>query len=153
MAAMRAHAGTWALVTALLVNLPASGKAGPILYNFALVADTSSAFEALGPFISMNSAGAVAFKADLRSGNRGIFVGSGGRITFIAETISPPSQFGGTSINDSGIVAFTRTLTTASNGVFVGSGGPITTIAIGSFQTFPSINNGNLVVFGTGDRI
>src|SRR4026207_1668402 len=108
-------------VFSLLLTLPAVAMSGPIPYSFGLIADTSSSFQALGPFISLNNAGMVAFKADLRTGGTRIYAASGGPLTTIASPVGPASAFGGTSINDQGTVAFRST--TAGNGIFAGNGG------------------------------
>ncbi|MFN8494661.1 MAG: choice-of-anchor tandem repeat NxxGxxAF-containing protein [Caldilineaceae bacterium] len=144
---------TSALALSLLLGLPANSLAQPNPYNFQLIADTNGSFESLGPFVSINTGGIVAFKADLRTGGGGVFAGSGGPITTIANTSSPPSEFGGISINAGGTVAFTGVLTTGNRGVFTGNGGPLTTIVLGSFLSFPSINNQGVVAFGTGNDI
>ena len=88
------------------------------------IADTSGPFSSLQG-TAINSLGAVAFGADLRTGGSLILTGSGGPLTTIAEV---SGLFGGTSINDRGVVAFATNPTTPGAGVFTGSGGPLTTI-------------------------
>lgn len=70
---------------------------------------------------SINNAGTVAFKADLLRGGPGIFIGTGGPITSIADTTGPFSSFGDfPSINDNGEVAFLASARGLGLGIFLG---------------------------------
>jgi hypothetical protein len=99
--------------------------------------------------LSINNSGTVAFA---NSGG-GIFSGTGGPLTTIADISGPFRQFGeGTSINDAGSVGFLGILDGTGRSVSTGSGGPIDTVAE-TGATFtglgrPSINNQGEVAFG-----
>jgi hypothetical protein len=63
----------------------------------------------------------VAFRADLVSGEQGIFTGSGGPTTTIADTSGVFDSFSdGPSINAGGTVAFQAFLDTGEEGIFTG---------------------------------
>jgi hypothetical protein len=112
---------------------------------------------------SVNDAGTAAFVAGREPGVYfGVFRGSGGAVTNIADTQSHGgfyiSSFGSTSINNLGVVAFDAIPASPSGlagvrGIYTGSGGPITTIAtatgpfleLGPFG--PSINDAGTVGF------
>jgi hypothetical protein len=101
---------------------------------------------------TINSAGVVAFTAVLDDGTRGIFFGSGGPITTIAQTDGPFDQFDyGAAINDAGAVIFQARLDAGGQGLFVNSGGSMSTIAdtSGPFTSLGdfSINNAGSVAF------
>jgi len=82
---------------------------------------------------------------------QGIFTGSGGATTTIADLGGPFTSFGPPAINDSGTVAFQAGLKAGGQGIFTGSGGATTTIADtgGLLSGFSSvaINNGGTVAF------
>jgi hypothetical protein len=95
----------------------------------------------------------VAFEGGL---GKGVFAGSGGPITAIADTSGPfrSDGFGNFPlINAAGTVTFIATLKTGTMGVFAGSGGPVTTIVdtTGPFNGFiqapSSINDSGTVAF------
>ena len=125
-------------------------------YTFIKVADNS------GPFTSsfintISSSGTVVFYAGTPTGF-GVFTGSGGPVTTIADTSGPFSGFVGfPTINADGRVAFHATLDSGGTGIFTGNGGPITTIAdqSGPFSGFapdgthvsPAINAAGAVAF------
>jgi hypothetical protein len=128
----------------LLPGLPAKAQN----YTFTLIAVTSSGFGAP----SLNDAGVVAFSALLPGGTNGVFTGSGGSLTTIADTSGAFSGFSSpVSINNQGAVAFSAGLDAGGSGLFTGSGGPTTTIAdtSGPFSSFsaPSLNNNGTVAF------
>jgi hypothetical protein len=111
-------------------------------YTFTNIADTAGAF---GYFYfestSFNNAGAVAFRADLDDGSRGIFSGNGGSTAAISVSTLPFASYGEPSINDSGTVAFPffpGGFTPMPDGIYAGSGGPLVTIAdtTGQFKSF-----------------
>jgi hypothetical protein len=86
------------------------------------IAETSGAIDsAFNP--SLNASGVVAFQAFLDDGGEGIFTGSGGELTTIADTTGVFSFFDsfGPSLNDNGVVAFGATLDTGEQGLFVGA--------------------------------
>src|SRR3990172_5905431 len=109
----------------------------------------------LGVLPSINDSGIVAFSRHIFS--PGIFTGSGGPITTIADDSGPFSgDFSTPDINSSGTVAFKANLDSSGQGIFTGSGGQITTIAdsSGPFSDFnafsgprPSINDSGTVAF------
>jgi hypothetical protein len=141
---------------AFFLVLPATLVAGP---TFTLIADTSGPLDSLGLFPSINGAGTVAFNGSPGLGTAGIYIGSGGAVSTIAEfqgpafsssSVSPPT------INGTGTVAFAALSINGSSEiqtVYASSGGALTTIAqTGStFQTFfgiPAINGAGTVAFG-----
>lgn len=90
---------------------------------------------------TINDSGTVAFNAGLDTGGRGIFTGSGGDLTTIADTTSGRfTYFSSPTLNDSGTVAFNAGLTTGGSSIFTSSDGNLTTIAdtSGSFNSFIS---------------
>src|ERR1044072_8980526 len=79
-------------------------------YTFTKIADSGGSFDSFGDS-SINNDGTVAFGAFLDNGLQGIFTGSGGAITTIADTSNPSLlSFGDPDINNSGKVAFRATL-------------------------------------------
>lgn len=105
----------------------------------------------LGPTI--NDDGTVAFRADLGTDGSGIFTGSGGHVTTIAQTSDALSDFHGLPvINSRGAVVFRADLKTGGQGVYVGDGGPPARIAeTGDFFSglgqFPIMNDAGTVAF------
>jgi hypothetical protein len=107
---------------------------------------------------SLNNAGMVAYRVGIGqpfTGQEGIFTGSGGDITTIANASGPfsPMFFGFPSLNDAGTVAFNATLRAGGQGIFTSSGGDITTVAdtSGAFSSVgsPSLNDAGVVAFST----
>lgn len=100
----------------------------------------------LGTNPAINDGKAVAFEA-----NGGIFTGSGGSTTPVADTSGPFSSLSFPSITITGTVAFRGTLDAGGTGIFTGSSGSTTTIIddSGTFSglSFPAINDGGMVVF------
>jgi len=104
---------------------------------------------------SINDQGVVAFFGTPRScsglGPKGIFTGTGGAITIIANTDNGFSAFSGqVSINNVGQVAFRAGLSTGGGGLFRANGdGTFTTMVdnLGSFSGFgdPSLNDSGIV--------
>lgn len=138
------------VVLCILLILPLSANAGT--YSFTEIADTSrftQGFGAFGPAI--NNAGEVAFKGHWDGGGQGIFTGSGGPLTVVADTASGFTAFGDqVRINEGGTVAF-RADATVGTGIFTGTGGSITPI-VTTGSTFTElfghyINNNGTVVF------
>jgi hypothetical protein len=88
------------------------------------IAQTGSGFFLLGQDPAINDTGTVAFAATFLGG-QGIFVGTGGPTSSIADSsgafggfVLPPSNF---AINDSGEVAFQVGLDAGGSGIFTGS--------------------------------
>jgi len=71
-------------------------------------------------FISLNNSDTVAFWAHLDRGGQGIFTGSGGPITTIADSSGPFQSFSKPVINDSGTLAFAASLDAGAVGLFIG---------------------------------
>lgn len=126
--------------------------------TFTKVADTTDQFSSFGFSPSINNEGIVAFQAELKAGGSGIFAGSGGATTTIADTSgnSPFSIFYTPIINDGNTVAFRANLKKIGSGIFTVSNGVTTTIAEstqprGVFGN-PAINNQGTVVFSTNSN-
>lgn len=99
----------------------------------------------------------MAFEASLDNTGNGIFTGSGGPITTIANTSGPFRYFVGASINKGGAVAFRAGMQDqTSERIVIARGGTFTTIAESNiasdssfviFNSVPSINNAGKVAF------
>jgi hypothetical protein len=128
----------------LLVCAPASAS----VYTFTSVLDStqqqiSTNSQCLAP--SINSTGTLAFLAGSGSA-RGIYKGSGGALTLVADTtfggqtrVFDETDCHGPSINDAGDVAFYASVPTAAlDGIYVGNGGAVATVAdsSGAFALF-----------------
>lgn len=131
-------------------------------YNFTMIADDS------GPIATVyrpivNDSGLVAFAAELDSGVRGIYVGTGGPLTTIVDTTTRTDSgvfervgLGG-SINASGTVAFTGWVRPDAGGslvggIYTGEGGPVTKVIDPTTSDFssvssPSINDSGVIAF------
>ena len=102
-------------------------------YTFTKIADTSQFPRG---FLTDNRAvinqkGIVAFSAFLNPAGEGVFMGTGGAITKIADTTGTLGRLGDLiSINDKGTVAFWADLAAGGQGIFTGTGGPITPIVV-----------------------
>ena len=110
------------------------------------------------PGVSINSAGVVAFRAAENNLVSGVYCGSGGAITQVADNdvgSSLISFLGTPSINSSNQVAFKASLDATTTGIFRGDGEPLTTIAttspggFGGLSEKPSINASGNVAFLT----
>jgi hypothetical protein len=127
--------------------------------QFTDIVDNTGVFDGfVNNLVSINDAGQVAFFARFKAGpiNSGVFVGSGGALTTIAET---GTQFDGfvnvPVINNVGQVAFEAGLVAGGAGIYVGTGATLTLIADtnGVFTHFPGsphINDAGTVVFAAG---
>jgi hypothetical protein len=154
----------WAVVVTALATSPAAR--GQITYSYTLVAATGGVSPFAGVYApSLNAAGTAAFGANLTAGGSGIFIGSGGATTTIAQTGTLFSGFvnpGDTtglilpSINPtSNNVAFFATRTAGAgggSGIFTGAGAANTAIASAPnfntvFNARPAINSANTVSF------
>ena len=69
---------------------------------------------------SLNDAGTVAFRASLGAGGSGIFTGSGGATTAIADSTGPFTTFDTPSLDSAGKVAFWAELDAGGSGIFLG---------------------------------
>jgi len=128
-------------------------------YTFTKIADTNDPFREIFNFSSpINDQGTVAFRAIVNTpAVVGVFTGSGGAITTIADRTSGSFlDFGTPAINNEGTVAFYAFLGPGETGIFTASGGTITTIAdtsglfseIGNgWPSNPAINDQGTVVF------
>jgi len=133
-------------------------------YTFTNIADSTGEWRQFD-IPSINSGGTVAFSARIATPGPpdGMFTGTGGPLTTIADDSGPLGAIGHSgslsSINPGGTVAF-RAVRDGdagewTGGIFTGSGGPITTVAhvSGQFSSFrglgflPAINTGGTVAF------
>jgi hypothetical protein len=126
-----------------------AGSGGAI----ATIADTRGDFRYIGA-PSINTAGTVAFPAELDVGGQGIFAFCDGETTMLADTSGPLRAVGSPSINDAGTVVFYAELDAGGTGIFRSSGTTISTIAdsSGPFRFFsylldPAINSSGAVAF------
>ena len=132
----------------MLACAPASAS----VYTFTSVLDStqqqiSTNSQCLAP--SINAAGTLAFLAGSGSA-RGIYKGSGGALTLIADTtfggqtrLFDETGCHGPSINDAGDVAFYASVPSAAlDGIYVGNGGAVSTVAdsSGAFAPFGGAN-------------
>jgi subtilase family serine protease len=135
------------LFTVLAGGTPPAADA----YTFARIADTGGGFTFPDPPLpAINGAGSVAF-GGVRSGQEGVFSGTGGSVTTIAVVGATFSAFGLPAIASDGTVAFPASLVAGGAGVFRGSGGG-TTIAssAGDLDTFAgacALGAGGVVAF------
>ena len=119
------------------------------------IADTTGPFNRIGPLgPTMNDSGVVAFRAGLKAGGDGIFIGRGsGPLITIADTSGPFSGFQGLPVvNNSGTVVFRADLKEGGRGIYQGHGESLTTIAdtrdlFSDIGLFPSANDKGSVVF------
>jgi hypothetical protein len=88
--------------------------------KFVTVADASGPLDSASD-PQLNNVGVVVFRGFPHSGGSGIFTGSGGPLTTIADSTGPFSFFGSRpSINDGGLVAFNASLDSGGSGIFTG---------------------------------
>lgn len=131
---------------ALAVGAPACAQ-----YTFTRIAEETGSFSHFF-FPAINNSGTVVFYTQLHGGGYGIYTGSGGPLTTVADTSGPFRFFGHSPvINDSGTVAFEGWLKTGKRGIFTANGGVLTTAAddSGPFLFFdnPAINVSGRVAF------
>jgi len=146
-----------AAAVGMTLSLLTTGAANA--YTFTKIADTNDPFREIFNFSSpINDQGTVAFRAIVNTAAVvGVFTGSGGAITTIADRTSGSFlDFGTPAINNEGTVAFYAFLGPGETGIFTASGGTITTIAdtSGLFSQIgngapsnPAINDQGTVVF------
>jgi hypothetical protein len=125
-------------------------------YTYTSIIDSrTSAFTQFGYGPSINDAGQVAFTANFG----GVYVGSGGALTTIADSSGPLNTFFyDPIINNSGTVVFNANGDDFSTQIVKGSGGPLTVVAKADFGasmwsgysfvnlTQPYINNNGQVI-------
>ncbi len=142
-------------VVACLVALSASaGAAQAEPYTFIKIAEATgeSFFDRFDNRPAVNADGVVAFKGGYLGGS-GIYTGSGGPTTTIADSSGEFAQFGEPSINAGGTVAFFASPKTGGTGIYTHKAGTITPIALSSgpifsgFNSELSINSGGTVAF------
>ena len=109
-------------VVAVLASLPFSLLAAPL--SFVNIADTRTGqFSSISDSPSISSNGIVAFEAALASGGTGIFAGTGGAVTTIADSSGMFRTFSThPSVNAAGTVAFRAQIDTLNTGIFTGNG-------------------------------
>jgi hypothetical protein len=117
------------------------------------VADTNGPFTSIGPLgPTMNTAGTVAFRADLAGGVSGIFAGD----ATLADTGGPFAKFHGLPVIDaSGTVVFRADRTDGVEGVYAAGDGEVepiveTGVRFESLAPFPSANDAGTVAFASG---
>jgi hypothetical protein len=104
-------------------------------YTFTRIADTQTGFATLSCCPRLNDSGVVVFSGTTPDGTTGVFTGSGGPTTTIADSSAFLSFGAGQgadaspAINGYGVVAFTGTRVGGVQGVFTGDGESVMTIA------------------------
>jgi hypothetical protein len=113
------------MMSGLLVGAVAAMLATPAMaqtrYRFTRIAD-STAFGELREPVALNDRGQVSFVTTLPTGVTGVFVGSGGAVTVVADTSRDFSTFGAPGINGRGQVTFFGNKIVRS-GFYAGTGG------------------------------
>jgi hypothetical protein len=103
-------------------------------------------YNPLGPSLSAN--GTVAYIASDGNGFSGVYTGSGGALTTIADTSSGMFRGFGTggavNISDNGLVGFDARLSGNDFGVYTGRGGALTTIADTTSGNFSVLVSGGV---------
>jgi hypothetical protein len=94
-------------------------------YRFTRIVDGSGPIGLNGSPAAINDAGQVTFGGDSQSGP-GIFVGSGGPVSTVADTSNGFRFFGFSSIDGQGKVSFFGIRNDGSSGIFSGPGGVTT---------------------------
>jgi len=160
------------LISILFVGALAVLLAPPVAaqskYTFTRIVDNSGPFLLNGSPAAINEAGQVTFGADLSTGS-GIFVGSGGPITTVADTSDGFRFFGFSSIDGRGKVFFFAFRNDLSGGIFAGPhgetpflddsgpvfgfGGDCHSSRAGAFTTVHAfLKNGGQAIFAGRDR-
>lgn len=127
---------TWISAVCVVLSLAAVGglpaQSFGKQYKFINIADTNGPFSAISHHLgAINDSGVVAFAATLDNGVRGVFTGSGGPVTTVADSAGVYSHFGDPDINNSGVVAFSATHDNGTSGVYTKNGSLVTTIETG----------------------
>lgn len=129
----------------------------------APIVDASNGFSGFTGNPSLNDPGQVAFVALRDNAPNGLFLGSGGAFTTVADEsgrLTSVFGFGDPSLNERGEVAFRAGTNddpdenggSTGEGIFLFTGGRLTTVVEGGFATFaalgdPSLNNLGQVAF------
>ncbi len=100
------------LALSLLVNNEA------FAFTYTKIADSSDLFSKFGFFPAINNDGTVTFSAELGALGSGIYIGSGGNTTQIADSSGQFSSFFTPAIADTGIVAFKAGLSQGGVGIY-----------------------------------
>jgi len=135
------HFLTVSLLFALLRSAAATS------YTFTNIADTTGVFSNFSQFGEPIAAdGTVAFFASLDGGGKGIFTGSGGTLTTIADSTTEPLEdvSDNFAISAEGTVAFRLQPVNGSLTIFTGNGGPRTTIAVAGRHALQLLQRPNL---------
>ena len=116
------------------------------------IATTGDALARIGPAgPTMNRAGEVAFRADTRAGESGVFVARRGAVVRVADTTEVAAFQGLPLINDRGTVAYRADLRDGGHGIYVGPGGALGRVETGErfceLGRFPSLNHADVVAF------
>jgi hypothetical protein len=147
----------WVLALVVLaLGVPGTAVAGS--YTFTLIADTSGVFTHLHSPPAINASGRVVFTGDLAAGGSGVFTGSGGALTTIAESGGPFLWVGGNTINADGTVVVWASLAAGGDAIMTGDGGSLSAIADTTTFTWlccrASISDDGTVAFsGTLDGV
>lgn len=127
-------------------------------YTFTKIADTSGSFDSLFAS-SINDSGTVAFSGRLDNGSRGIFTGSGGKLTTVVDTSSSFNfdTFGEPVINNNGTVVIYAAQvaddsSVTNSAILTAADEEFTTVVeegdrFNSLSSQPDINDSGQVVF------
>jgi hypothetical protein len=102
------------LALSLLVNSEA------FAFTYTKIADSNDLFSKFGLYPAINNDGTVTFSADLDAGGSGIYIGSEGNTSQIADSSGQFSSFFPPAIADTGIVAFKAALDEGGVGIYTG---------------------------------
>lgn len=153
---MKIHQLPVVAAVSITISLLATSEVGA--YTFTKIVDNNSSFFSFD-YPAINDSGTVAILGFLKDGSSGIFTGSGGAITTIADTSGPFNSFRALpDINNVGTVVFGAKLDSGGEGVFTSSGRGVTTIADtnslfsyfgtdGFTYNFSAINDSGTVAF------
>lgn len=133
-------------------ELEPRGISGP--WTFTHIADTDGRFADFTPYVaSVSDRGLVAFQATLRDGSSGVYSGSGGPVSTVADSSSGllTSVFSHPDINALGTVTVYATLKTGGRGVVRVRDGEITVAAMDAGPLGPTINDAGTVAFRTDE--
>ncbi len=150
LAAIRSHPDLNGGGSACFYATSRSGLRAVVLVRDGMVLTLAEDAGPLGP--TMNDSGIVAFRAESESG-AGIFTGSEGGISPVAETGDGFSAFHGLPvINGGGAVVFRADRSTGDQGIYVCDGGPLAPVAetgevFAGLGQFPILNDAGTVAF------
>lgn len=104
-----------------------------------MIATTGDLFSDFAPYVaSVNDAGIVPFQATLEDGGTGVFLGSGGPVTQVADLASIADIASHPDLNGAGVISFYGNLSGGDQGVFLHRDGRLNTVA-DTRDTFMSI--------------